>query len=416
MKKMVTILLTLSMVLTMGISACAATPEPVKLGVLFPYTGAAAAVAEDAQKGIEFAISVINERGGIASLGGAQIELYYGDTQSNEEAAATEAERLITEIGVSALMGCYQSSITASVQTVCERYHVPLAITCSTNDMLTEGERPYSVTIHESNSDTTKTHATFIEAMNEKYPGSIKTAAILYQNDDWGQSLSEQWYDRLDAIGVEIVVDEVFALDVTDLTTVVTKLVERQPDVVLNACYLQSMVLLTQTFIGMDYAPKAMLCSSSGETDNDFIPIVGNNADGFFTVSGWGEDILLSMPDKQWIGDDYMKLYDGEHYTAESAAGWSSAHVICEGIESAASADPVEVNKAIRALVIPTDAWWNIYPYVIQFDQTTGRNNNAIPVMGQFQNTRIKLVYPESVLSEGTELVFPGSDLSPINK
>ena len=160
------------------------------------------------------------------------------------------------------------------------------------------------MTIHEQNQDTTRTHTQFIADINEQYPGEIKTAAILYQNDDWGQSLSDQWKERLPEIGVEIVVDEVFAQDVTDLTTVVTKLINENPDVVLNACYFQSMVLLTQTFAGMGYAPKAMLCSSSGETDNDFIPTVGNNADGFFTVSGWGEDILLSMPDKQWIGEE----------------------------------------------------------------------------------------------------------------
>ena len=208
MKKLLSVLLVLSMVLSLSAGAIAEEAvEVVKLGVLFPYTGSAAAVAEDAQKGIEFAVAEINDRGGIASLGGAKIELFYGDTQSNEEAAATEAERLITEIGVTALMGCYQSAVTASVQTVCERYHVPLAITCSTGDILTEGAHPYSVTIHEQNQDTTKSHAQFIADMNEKYPDSIKTAAILYQNDDWGQSLSDQWHERLEEIGIDIVVD-----------------------------------------------------------------------------------------------------------------------------------------------------------------------------------------------------------------
>ena len=416
MKKLVAILLALTLTLTLFTCAVAESPEPIKLGVLFPYTGSAAAVAEDAQKGIEFAISEINNRGGIASMGGAKIELYYGDTQSNEEAAATEAERLITEKGVSALMGCYQSAVTASVQTVCERYQVPLAITCSTGDILTEGSHPYSVTIHEQNQDTTRTHAKFIADMNELEPGVIKTAAILYQNDDWGQSLSDQWKERLAEVGVEIVVDEVFAQDATDLTTVVTKLINANPDVVLNACYFQSMVLLTQTFVGMGYAPKAMLCSSSGETDNDFIPTVGNNADGFFTVSGWGLDILESMPEKQWIGDTYEELNNGEHYTAESAAGWAAAMVICEGLEAAGTANPVELNAAIRSLVIPMDSWWNIYPYEISFDQETGKNVNAIPVMGQFQNTQIKLIYPEFIQAEGTDMVFPGSDLSPVNK
>ena len=415
MKKLMALLLVLTMLLSLG-TAAFAEEKVIKLGVLFPYTGSAAAVAEDAQKGIEFAIAEINERGGIASMGGAKIEIYYGDTQSNEEAAATEAERLITNEGVSALMGCYQSAITASVQTVCERYHVPLVVTCSTSDILTEGSHPYSVTIHEQNGDTTRSHAQFIADMNEREPGCIQTAAILYQNDDWGQALSDGWYDALDEIGVDVIIDEVFAQDVTDLTTVVTKLKDKQPDVVLNACYFQSMVLLTQTFAGMGYEPKAMLCSSSGETDNDFIPTVGNNADGFFTVSGWGEDILLSMPEKAWIGEKYKELYDGEHYTAESAAGWAAAMVICEGLEAAGTDESEALNTAIRSLNIPLDAWWNIYPYEIEFDQETGKNINAIPVMGQFQDTKIKLIYPDMIRAEGTDLVFPGYELSPVKQ
>ncbi|MBR7187564.1 MAG: ABC transporter substrate-binding protein, partial [Clostridia bacterium] len=148
----------------------------------------------------------------------------------------------------------------------------------------------------------------------------------------------------------------------------------------------------------------------------DFIPTVGNNADGFFTVSGWGEDVLLSMPDKAWIGEKYKELYEGEHYTAESAAGWAAAMVICEGLEAAGTDESEALNAAIRALKIPRDSWWNIYPYELEFDQETGKNFNAIPVMGQFQDTKIKLIYPEFIQAEGTELVFPGSQLSPINK
>lgn len=397
-------------------TATTADSNVVKIGVLFPYTGSAAAVAEDAQKGMEFAVSEINDRGGIKALNGAKIQLVYGDTQSNEEAAVSEAERLISQEGVVALLGCYQSTITLAVQNICEKYHVPIAITCSTSDSLTEGAKPYSVTIHEQNSDTVKTHCQFIQDMNAKEPGAIKTAAILRQNDDWGQALGDSWIENLKEIGVEIVVDEVFAMDVTDLTTVVSKLVDKNPDVVLNACYFQSMVLLTQTMMGMGYEPKAMLCSSSGETDNDFIPTVGNNADGFFTVSGWGEDVLLSMPDKMWIGEKYKELNAGEHYTAESAAGWAAAMVVAEGLEACGSADPETLNTAIRGLNIPTDAWWNIYPYEICFNQETGKNENAIPVMGQFQDTKIVLTYPESILAEGAELVFPGYELSPLYK
>lgn len=415
MKKTLMILLTAAMLLSMATGAIAETgADAVKVALLFPYTGSAASVAEDAQKGFEFAIDIINERGGVKALGGAKIEIVVGDTQSSEEAAASEAERLITKENVVAIAGCYQSAVSLSVQTICERYGVPFLITCSTGDMLTTGSHPFSYRIHEQNQDTGICQMTFINDINERFDGAIKTAALLYQNDDWGQSLSEQWYELLTDAGVDIVVDETFASDVVDLTTVVTKLIDKNPDVVLNACYFQSMVLLTNTMIGKGYATKAMICSSSGECDNDFIPTVGDNANGFYTVSGWGLDVLLAMPDKQWIGEGYSERYDGEYYTAESAAGWASAMMIYEGLEAAGSTDRAAVNAAIRASVIPLDSWWNIYPYVIEFDQVTGENINAIPVMGQFQNRAIKLIYPEPVIAEGVEMVFPASQLSPL--
>ena len=72
MKKVLALILVLTMVLAMGAGALA-EEKVIKLGVLFPYTGSAAAVAEDAQKGIEFAVAEINKRGGIASMGGAKI-------------------------------------------------------------------------------------------------------------------------------------------------------------------------------------------------------------------------------------------------------------------------------------------------------------------------------------------------------
>ena len=389
------------------------TGAPIKIAMLFPLSGSAASVGEDARMGFKLAMDYINDNGGIKSLGGRKIEVIFADTQSNEEAAAAEAERLITNEGVVAIAGCYQSAVTASVQVVCERYQTPLMITCSTGDMLTEGSHPFSYRIHEQNASTGITQMAVIKSLMDEY-GDIKTAALLYQNDDWGQALHAQWVEGLAELGIEVVVEDVFAEDATDMTGTVSKVMAADPDIILNACYFEPMVQLTNIMAGKNYAAKLNFCSSSGETNTDFIPAVGNNADGFFTASGWGFDVIEAK-DQWWINDLCKEAF-GEDLNAETAAGWISAFVIVEGLEVGASVDPIELNAAIKSLHISADAAWNMYPHDIEFDQTTGQNIHAMCVVGQFQDTQIKMVYPEIVRLPGVEPVYPASDLAPWNQ
>jgi len=119
-----------------------APPAPpakeVKIGVILPISGALAATAEDLKRGIEFAVSEINEAGGIKSLDGAKIKIVYGDSEAEPSIGATEAERLITTENVVAILGAYQSSVTKTVSSVCERYEVPMVNPDSTSPDLTE--------------------------------------------------------------------------------------------------------------------------------------------------------------------------------------------------------------------------------------------------------------------------------------
>ena len=70
--------------------------DTVKIGVLMPLTGSQSAIGNRQCDGIQLAVDLQNENGGIASLGGAKIELVVADTQSDSNIAVTEAERLIT--------------------------------------------------------------------------------------------------------------------------------------------------------------------------------------------------------------------------------------------------------------------------------------------------------------------------------
>ena len=66
----------------------------VKVGILQPVTGALAFDGQQGQLGAELAIKAVNDAGGIKSLGGAKLEMVFGDARSTPEGGTAEVERM----------------------------------------------------------------------------------------------------------------------------------------------------------------------------------------------------------------------------------------------------------------------------------------------------------------------------------
>ena len=58
-------------------------------------------------------------------LGGAKVRLVFADHQADPQKGRAEAERLITQEKVCAIIGTYQSSVAVTVSQICERYQIP---------------------------------------------------------------------------------------------------------------------------------------------------------------------------------------------------------------------------------------------------------------------------------------------------
>src|SRR6202041_66369 len=116
-------------------AAAQGSAADVKIGVIYPFTGSGAQVGVDARVALETAADVINERyeidlplareAGLPRLGGAQIQLVYADHQADPQKGRSEAQRLITQENVCAIIGTYQSAVAVTVSQICERYQIP---------------------------------------------------------------------------------------------------------------------------------------------------------------------------------------------------------------------------------------------------------------------------------------------------
>jgi len=126
-----------------------AADKEIKIGVIYPLSGALATIGRDLQRAAEFtADSLVNNKnpdvdilmakwGGIPNMGGAKIKLIFADSRGEPDRGADLAKRLILDDKVVGLMGAYQSAVTKTVSAVAERYGIPMINDSSTSPDLT---------------------------------------------------------------------------------------------------------------------------------------------------------------------------------------------------------------------------------------------------------------------------------------
>src|SRR5947208_733477 len=114
--------------------------ETVRIGILLPLTGNAAAAGQASKAAVEVAAEIVNdahpemkglplaEGAGLPKLGGARIEPIFVDHQGNPSVGQSQALRLIQQEKVHALFGAYQSSVSFAATAVAERYGVPWVV------------------------------------------------------------------------------------------------------------------------------------------------------------------------------------------------------------------------------------------------------------------------------------------------
>src|SRR5918912_3373310 len=117
-----------------SLPAVAAPPEVV-VGAVYPLSGNVAKVGTDIKDAIELAVEMVNDdvdvavplgKGkGLPHLGGARVRVVFADHQSSPEKGLSEAERLITQEKVVALLGAYNSNVTATASQAAERLKTP---------------------------------------------------------------------------------------------------------------------------------------------------------------------------------------------------------------------------------------------------------------------------------------------------
>jgi branched-chain amino acid transport system substrate-binding protein len=357
--------------------------DPVNIGGLYPVTGSMAQIGVGIVAAAKLAVEMVNEGGGIKSLGGAKMNLIISDIQSDTTVTRTETDRLISSNKLSAIHGCFASAFTLIASEVAERAKMPL-LTGSSSDQLNKG-RSYTFTPFARASQFAKA-----QLQMSKLVGDSPKVAVIFENTAFGTSTSNGLKELAPGEGVEIVMFEPYSAGFADAGPLINKVKASGANALFSVSYLNDLILIVRTVkqVGLNIAING---GSGGFVIPDFYKNVGKLAEGLQGVAHWNHDMDANA---QKVNVEYKKR-TGD-FLFEYAGGLvAQTFMIADALERAGSADPQKVRDALATLDVSSGYAAMAPGGKVKFGPD-GKNIYGYPVGVQWQNGDLASVFPKA--------------------
>ncbi len=383
-----------------ALSRAARAADPVRIGALFPLTGASAASGGEAKAAIEVACEIINSphpdlKGlplaggtGLPNLGGAPLEPVFVDHRGDPSVAQSQAQRLITSEHVAALFGAYHSSAALTATAVAERYGVPFVVSDSVAASITGRGFKWVFRVTPIASNFADTYMRFLGDM--KAAGkTIDNIAIVNENTEYGSSVGDAVATAAQASGMPVALRIPYVANSSDVSAQVLQLKQKNPSVVIFISYASDAILFMRTLKSLNYLPPMIIGDSAGFSDPGFIPAVGEISQGLMNRSAWSP----GAPGSLAAGINALyKAKSGHEMSDVSGRVMQAWFVLADAINRAGSTDPAKIQQALAETNMPQSAMFVGYRGV-RFDQT-GQNVESATYLTQLQGKDYVTTWP----------------------
>ncbi len=424
-------LLIIVLVASLVTAACqpAATPAPqpaesseqpaekpaakeIVIGAVYPLSGSLASTGVDLRQGVELAVEIINGKydlnlplaksEGLPNLGGAKIKVIFGDHEGDPEKGASEAERLITDEKVIALIGSYNSAVTATASQTAERYGVPFLNPESTSPTLTERGFKW---FFRTTPDDKLFAENFFQFLDEVKAKGLEMADIVIVNENtlWGSDVAKFEQKFAEQYGYKVVEHIPYERQAADVTSEVQRIKAHGRPIVMQASYVSDAILYMRTYKQLDVNPLALLAMDAGFIASEFIKTVGEDAEYILSREVWSLDLATAKPIVKEVNDLYKQKY-GNNMNGNSARSFTGMLVLADAINRAGSTDPAAIQKALMETDIPAEQL--IMPWGgVKFDPETHQNTLGRGIIVQIQKGQYRVVWPFDLAA--VDLVWP---------
>mgnify|MGYP000866533834 CR=1 FL=1 len=313
---------------------------PVKIGVVGPRTGDAAATGKAFEEGIQLATAWVNAKGGVL---GQPLEVVFEDTAGAPDKAASGFERLVTRDKVAMVLGESHSSSALAEIEVANRLKVPFVVVEAWADPITAKNYRYVFRAGPSNSGVVnETIAQWVVAEG------FKKAYIVAENTDWGLGIAQLTEAALKQAGIpfEQLVTERKS---QDHYTELTKIKQYDPDVVLAYVYGTGLHYFVAQAGEVGLTPKAVILDGAGPPSlwPDYWTNVGDYGDLECFVSSMHEKVELT-PLAAEFRENYVKAFGKAPTDYKSRSIYDAVLIAADAINRAGTLDAEKLVDALE--------------------------------------------------------------------
>ena len=317
----------------LALTSCGAKEtNEIKIGGIFPLSGAVAVYGVECKNGIDLAIEEINAAGGI---NGKNVVLISEDDEGNPDKTVNAYQKLTSKDGAKIIIGSLTSGCTQAITNRAQAQKVVQIAPAATAPAITDaGDYIF--------------RACFIDPFQGRVGGKFsaetlnaKTAAILYDTgNDYSVGLTENFEAAFTQAGGKIVAKEAYTTNDKDFNAQLTKIKSANPDVV----YLP------------DYYNVVALIAKQLRAQGIEAPIVG--ADGWDGILGNSSaEVLNGFYSNHYATDStdpaVQAFVKNDKYSKDpnsfAALGYDSVYILKDAIIKAGSDDATAVKEALKA-------------------------------------------------------------------
>jgi branched-chain amino acid transport system substrate-binding protein len=361
-----------------------AQTKTVKIGILQPVTGALAYDGQQGQIGAEAAIKAINDAGGIKSLGGAKLEMVFGDARSTPEGGTAEVERMQAE-GVVGIVGGFASPICLAASQAAARYDLPYIVDVGVADSIVTRGLKNTFRFGPGFGMVTKTALANLARLNEEAGKPAKTVVLVHEDGLFGSGLAKLMQAELPKLGFEILDTIAHPTPARDMSNIALQIRSKNPDLVIPSSYYGEFALLARTMQQQRIKPKGIYAVLNGAASNyRFVKEFNEAAQFVMDCNHWHDP-------RKPVAEALRKQVEasGKFWTYNIPLNYSCVGLLADAIERAGSADKAKVTEALAASTYAG----HIMPYgPTKF--VDGQNQGGAPVNTQIQGNDIKVIFP----------------------
>jgi branched-chain amino acid transport system substrate-binding protein len=317
----------------------AGAADTIRIGMLAPLTGPAAADGLSAQNSVKLALERVNAEGGLL---GKKVELVGYDDRADAKESVALSRKLIEQDKVVAVVGGSYSTPMRAVAPIYQEEKIPFVAAYAVHPDITKA----------GNFCFRNGFLGMVEGKAAAYAAvkmlKAKRIALLVSDNDFGRTLAEgfKYYIEKKAGGAATIVStQAYPMAEKDFKAYLSKIKQDNPDLIFSSgYYFQTGPVVKQA---REMGITAPIMGEEGADSPKFLEIAGSAGEGFTITTN------LNRDDKRPQVKKFLAAYEARYKIQPDMVGASAYDafmIICDAIKRAKSVKGEDIRNAISGI------------------------------------------------------------------